>query len=368
MNSCLSLSESVKGHLSAAVHEGVFPGAVLVATRGGRVVCSAWAGSKSLEPAAGAVTVDTVFDLASLTKPLATGVALMKLVDDGRLDLDEPLGDILGSSAPGMEKATPRMALAHCAGFAGWLPFYHSLRLLKPAERRSSLRKLLRMLPAVYEPGEKCLYSDPGYMLLEWIVEKRSGLSLSEFSAGHYRTLGLKRTFLGTEARPGELTEADFAATERCRWRGKVLRGDVHDENAHVLDGWSGHSGLFGTAREVCLIAEYIMDHYRGVREDWISSRTARAFLDRGSSPCPGTRVLAWDVPSVENSSSGRFFSSNTVGHLGFTGTSLWMDLERESVVVLLTNRVHPTRDNDKIRIFRPFIHDEVMKGMGLSG
>ena len=145
------------------------------------------------------------------------------------------------------------------------------------------------------------------------------------------------------------------------------MRGEVHDENAFALGGWSGHAGLFGIAEEVFLLARHISAHYRGDRCDWISPSTARNFLDRGSSRCRGTWVLGWDTPTEGSSTSGRYFSRNTVGHLGFTGTSLWIDLERDVIVVLLTNRIHPVRGNEKIRAFRPFIHDAVMRAMGYA-
>jgi serine-type D-Ala-D-Ala carboxypeptidase len=195
-------------------------------------------------------------------------------------------------------------------------------------------------------------------------VEKCSGMSLADISNAHYRSLGLKSTYLGRGAKPEELNETRFAATEYCPWRGRILRGEVHDENAYILDGWSGHAGLFGTASDVYLLARHLAGHYRADRDDWIRPGTAQHFLSRGSSRCPGTFVLGWDTPTEGFSSSGRYFSRNTVGHLGFTGTSLWMDLERDVTVVLLTNRVHPTRTNEKIRNFRPVIHDAVMRAI----
>lgn len=369
MNLPPSITERVKGLLTAAVTGGVFPGAVLLAATRGEIRCLAAAGSRCIEPVPEPLSVDTVFDLASLTKPLATGIAMMKLVDEGRLDLDEPLGRVLGlPAARGLDAATSRMVMSHCGGFPDWIPFHRRLSLVGPARRRALLRRLLWDLPPAYPPGTGSLYSDPGYMLLEWIVEKCSGFSLAEFSAAHYRSLGLKRTFLGHGATPAELVEADFAATERCPWRNRVVRGEVHDENAYALGGWSGHAGLFGTAEEVYSVARHLADHYRGDRNDWIRPETARRFLDRGASPCSGTWVLGWDTPSEGSSSSGRFFSRSSVGHLGFTGTSVWMDLARDVIVVLLTNRIHPTRSNEKIRAFRPLIHDAVMQAMGYAG
>ncbi len=360
-----SISESINVHLEAAVSGGVFPGAVLLAAARGEILCLTAAGFKCIEPAEEPMDIDTVFDLASLTKPLATGSAVMKLVDEGRLDLDEPVHHILElEPGPGRSRVTCRMLLGHCGGFPAWEPFYRRLSSVEPGERRSLLRAALWELPQAYRPGTKSLYSDPGYMLLEWVVEKCSGMSLADISNAHYRSLGLKSAYLGREAKPGELNEPRFAATEYCPWRGRIVRGDVHDENAYILDGWSGHAGLFGTASDVYLLARHVAAHYRGDRDDWIRPGTAQHFLSRGSARCPGTFVLGWDTPTEGFSSSGKYFSRNTVGHLGFTGTSLWMDLERDVTVVLLTNRVHPTRTNEKIRSFRPFIHDAVMRAI----
>ncbi len=368
-----SITEIIHKHLTDAVKEEVFPGAVLLAAAGDEIVCHTCASFKCTEPAREPIDIDTVFDLASLTKPLATGIAMMKLVDERRLDLDAPVHRILDlPPGRGREEVTSRMLLAHCGGFPAWEPFYRRLALVEPAKRRSVLRALLWKLPQAYPPGTKCLYSDPGYMLLEWVIEKCSGFSLAEISNTHYRSLGLKRTYLGRHAKPKELNKKQFAATERCPWRKRVVRGDVHDENAYILDGWSGHAGLFGSAKEVYLLAQHVADHYHGKRADWIKPDTARSFLNVGSSRCPGTYVLGWDTPTAGCSSSGSFFSPNTVGHLGFTGTSLWMDLERNVTIVLLTNRVHPTRENEKIHLFRPFIHDaaykEILKIKGDGG
>jgi serine-type D-Ala-D-Ala carboxypeptidase len=357
------IGKTIHKHLETAVEEGVFPGAVLLAAVRGEIVCLTGAGFKCLEPDRESIEIDTVFDLASLTKPLATAIAMMKLVDERRLDLDEPVHRILDLPLdPGRKEVTSRMLLGHCGGFPAWEPFYRRLALVEPAARRPLLRTLLWKLPQAYPPGTKCLYSDPGYMLLEWVIEKAAGLSLTDISNAHYRSLQLERTYLGQTAKPKELSKTQFAATERCPWRKRVVRGDVHDENAYVLDGWSGHAGLFGTAAEVYVLARHVVDSYFGKRDGWITPGTARRFLSLGSSRCPGTYALGWDTPTPGGSSSGSFFSRATVGHLGFTGTSLWIDLERDVAIVLLTNRVHPTRTNEKIRVFRPFIHDAVFK------
>ncbi len=136
----------------------------------------------------------------------------------------------------------------------------------------------------------------------------------------------------------------------------------MHDENAYAVGGYSGHAGLFGTAEEVCKIIKLLREHYFGMQQDYLKPETVRTFFTRQDKVEGSTWALGWDTPSLKDSSSGRFFSENSVGHLGFSGTSVWMDLEKDVVVILLTNRVHPTRANEKIRAFRPMIHDLIMK------
>ena len=136
----------------------------------------------------------------------------------------------------------------------------------------------------------------------------------------------------------------------------------MDDENAYAVGGYSGHAGLFGTAEEVYEIVKLLKEHYLGVLQDHLNPKIVRTFFTRQERTEGSTWALGWDTPSIKNSSSGRFFSENSVGHLGFTGTSVWMDLEKDVVVILLTNRIHPTRDNEKIRAFRPKIHDLIMK------
>ena len=136
----------------------------------------------------------------------------------------------------------------------------------------------------------------------------------------------------------------------------------MHDENAYALGGYSGHAGLFGTAGELYSLSDLLMGHYQGERGDYLRPETVRAFFSRQDLVNGSTWALGWDTPSPENSSSGKRFSARSVGHLGFSGTSVWMDLEQDVIVILLTNRIHPTRKNEKIRVFRPALHDLVME------
>ena len=157
----------------------------------------------------------------------------------------------------------------------------------------------------------------------------------------------------------------EFAATEDCPWRKRVIQGEVGDENAHALGGHSGHAGLFGTAEEVHVIVNMLREHYRGKRSDLFRPETVREFFRRQDIAEGSDWALGWDTRALEGSSAGRHFSRESVGHTGFTGTSVWMDLEKDVAAILLTNRVHPTRSNDRIKAFRPRIHDLIMEELG---
>jgi len=360
--------DRVEALLNRGVVEGVYPGAVLLVAFEGDVLFQ-HVGSRALVPKVLPMERDTIFDLASLTKPLATTLAVMKLVDSGKIELDQPLEDLLPKTLPQDKRTiTPRLLLSHSAGFADWKPFHIDLDNIRPEERKANLREQLINIPLIYPLGKGTLYSDLGFMVLEWVVEEVAGVKLPRSLHRHfYDPLGLNKTFFYEHAVPIRSGEDQVAATEDCPWRKKVLKGVVHDENAYALGGYSGHAGLFGNAREVYTLVCLLREHYRGEREDYLRPETVRAFFRRQDLVKDSTWALGWDTPSSENSSSGGHFSKRSVGHLGFTGTSVWIDLERDVIVIFLTNRVHPTRKNKKIRAFRPLLHDRVMEELDLA-
>jgi CubicO group peptidase (beta-lactamase class C family) len=357
--------DRIESLLADGLQEAVYPGTVLVVARGGEVLFEKAAGYRILIPRKAPMQKDTIFDLASLTKPMATAVAVMVLIDHGKLDLDEPLETLLSQELPRDKKRlTPRWLLSHSAGLADWNSFYLGLESIRPEERKQMLRKWIMDMPLVYPPGKGVLYSDLGFMVLEWIVEKKSGLPLPRFLDRHvYGPLHLGRTLFAT--RPTGFGEEAFAATEDCPWRKRVILGEVHDENAFVVGGYSGHAGLFGSAADVYRMVNHLWEHYVGARRDIFSPETVKRFFTRQNLVEESTFALGWDTPSAKGSSAGRYFSSKSVGHLGFTGTSVWMDLEKDILVVFLTNRIHPSRDNEKIRQFRPRLHDAIMEELG---
>jgi CubicO group peptidase (beta-lactamase class C family) len=347
-----------------ALEDGVFPGAVLLISAEDKVLFHGAYGYASIIPARQLMTTDTLFDLASLTKPLATTLAIMTLAADGVLTIDQEIGDILGLGRDNPKAGiTLKQLLSHSAGLPAYQPYFERLRAYPSGERKTILRAWLLDEPLAAAPGETALYSDLGFMLLEWIIEKASGQGLDDFAlAKIYRPLGLVFTgFRPINSRSLPDTGV-IAATEECPWRKKVLCGEVHDDNAYAVGGVCGHAGLFGTAEELYGLLRMILKAYRREAETGIFRRELiSVFLARQESPRGTTWALGFDTPSEEGSSAGRYFSRKSVGHLGFTGVSFWMDLERKIIILLLTNRVHPSRANEKIKAFRPLIHDAIM-------
>ncbi|MBW1739649.1 MAG: serine hydrolase [Deltaproteobacteria bacterium] len=347
--------------MQQGVDERVFPGGVLLIAREGRVLFFEAFGRARLIPER-PMTTHTVFDLASLTKPLATTVGLMRLVQQKKLNLDQTLGTaITAFSETNKKEVTIRQLLSHTSGFPDYRPYYKTLIKLPPADRKSKLRDLLIDEDVIHEPGRASVYSDLGYMVLEWAVEVASEEKLDAFvERSIYRPLGLEHLFFIplNQSQPKE--NHHFAATEDCPWRGKILEGEVHDENAYALGGVAGHAGLFGTAQDVCQLLEALLNAYTGKSNTGLFDRgVVQTFFERQSDL--GSWALGFDTPSETNSSSGHYFSNESVGHLGFTGTSFWMDLRKGVIVILLTNRIHPTRENERIKAFRPLLHDTVM-------
>lgn len=344
-----------------ALADGVFPGAVLrVSEKGGCVFEKAY-GVTDLQTGRN-VAAATVFDLASLTKSLAGATALMILVQQGKLSLDSTIGDLIPEFARNEKKdLTVCQLLCHMSGLADYKPYYEKLGSLAQKEREAALRSMLLAEPLVHLPGSRVVYSDIGYMILNWMVEVLSGMYIDDFVHQEvFNPLGIRDLYY---IRKSGMKDPDrcYAATEVCGWRNRTLAGEVHDQNAWVMGGRAAHAGLFGTAAGVDeLLAEFLAVYHN----DRASRVFHRSVLRRFLAECGSSRrTPGFDMPSAQGSSSGRYFSPSSVGHLGFTGTSFWMDLERRITVILLTNRIHPTSANVKIRVFRPVIHDTVMEG-----
>lgn len=363
---------AIQTALEQAVAIGVFPGAVLAVRRGRGPVMLATAGRLSGDPPGEPVSGSTVYDLASLTKPLATVTSLALLLQEGKGRLEDQVSDLLPelTGAP-VGSATLRHLLTHSSGLPGWRPFYERLSpsaiLPSSAQARADAeRRLLQEIKQealIYRPGESSVYSDLGFMLLGFVVERLSGVTLDRFViervAEPLKAHPLAFRPFGNGANSSDHSPAgSIAPTEYDSWRGRLLRGEVHDENAAALGGVAGHAGLFGTAEAVLAVTGAWLGGYHG-GDSILTADVVRRFTRR-STDVPGSSwALGWDTPSSP-SSSGERFSGRSFGHLGYTGTSIWIDPLSELEVVLLSNRVHPTRKNERIRAFRPAIHDLV--------
>ena len=318
------IDRAVKQGLAA----GGFPGAAVVVGRGGAIVWEKGYGSSDW--GFGLPTVDarsTIYDVASLTKVVATTAAVMVLYDRGKLKLDTPVGRYLPEFRRGDKaRVTVRDLLTHRSG----LPAGRDLR---PAHNAREARRLVLATPLDAPPGSRSEYSDVGADVLGFVVEAVSGERLDQFvSRTVYRRLGLRNTLF----RPGRDRRSRIAPTENYPPRGYPLRGEVHDEAAYELGGVAGHAGLFATASDLAVFAQMMLNGgtYKGVRI--VSDTTVARFTERSA----GSRALGWDT-CIGGGSCGFHLGPRAFGHTGYTGTSLWIDPDRQAFVIVLTNWVH---------------------------
>jgi len=370
--------QPVDNAFNEAVAQGVFPGAVVLVCKDEQVVFEKAFGYRSLLPEKSPMRTDTIFDLASLTKPVATTVAIMLLVGEKKLRTDDKLTRVIPMFGVfGKSMTTFRHLLSHASGLAAWKPYYEEIIKNEKAGRinfvvsraaKSYVLEQIHRDKPLSPPGAQALYSDLGFMVLAEAVETISSNGLDRFCQERiFKPLGLRSTgFVDlTELRKRRLqpVEEMIAPTENCPWRKKILCGEVHDDNAYAMGGVCGHAGLFSSARDVHTFL-LRMNHCLLGKDDFLPQDVVQEFLTKDSSVPNSTYALGWDTPSPANSSSGTLFSPRSVGHLGFTGCSMWWDIEKNCHVILLTNRVHPSRKNEKIRDFRPHVHDLIMKAL----
>lgn len=370
----MTVPDVIQAAMDQAVRDGVFPGAVLAVRLSGNIRCLAVCGRLSAEPTSSPVQASTIYDLASLTKPLVTVTLVLVLIQKGRLQLDVPIKSLLVElDRVPIGSASLRDLLTHSTGLPGWRPFHERLEAkgIVPGGTDSDVRQAvlecIREEPLIYERGEKSLYSDLGFMLLGFIVERVHGSHLDRsFEEIVARPLQAKPLLFTPAVAASSRVDAPhidrsmIAPTEWEARRGRFLRGEVHDENAAAMGGVAGHAGLFGTAEAILAVSGAWLNAHHG-RSSILDHRLVREFTRRQTQVPASSWALGWDTPSAP-SSSGRYLSPESFGHLGYTGTSLWIDPKRELEVVLLTNRVHLSRNNDAIRAFRPMIHDLVFQ------
>lgn len=360
--------------LTGAVQDGVTPGAVVLAGRAGTIGVREVVGLRQKTPAEHPADLDTVWDLASLTKPLVTSLLTMRAVHSGAISLDEPLSVAPeGADRTTMGAITVRWALAHAAGFAAHLPFWSTAlgeggtAAGTPAARAAVIAAAARA-PLAYPPGTRSLYSDLDFILLGDLLERRLGDRIDRLAAGLGPPHGTAALGYCPIGEPSPVT-GPFAATQACPTRGRVAVGEVDDLNAYAMGGVSGHAGLFGTVDAVASIANALLAAYRGAGATGGAPIVDREVLRLFWTPAgvPGSRwCLGWDRPGLEGSLAGDRLSRDGVGHLGFTGVSLWLDPERETFVTLLTNRVHPAfRDDPRFRTLRRTVNDVALELVG---
>lgn len=362
--------KAIKKLLKEGVTEGIFPGAAAGVHWGlghDRRKAFEIYGNASLYPEKKILKRNTFFDLASLTKPLATTMALLCLKKENKINLDEPLPSLLARKITGEKKRiTIRNLLSHSSGFPAHKEYFRILKDVPSTEKKEKLENLILQEELIYNPGRSSVYSDIGFMLLGLIVEKKSGYSLEAYVDKKVLTpleLGEKIFYNCLNSNNANLQVKEYAATEKCSWRGKVLYGEVHDDNCYALGGVAGHSGLFGNIESVTEYTGKILDIWQCcAKHPNINKEDLKIFFKRQTEIADSSWVLGFDTPALKNSSSGKYFSPPSIGHLGFTGTSFWLDPVKKVGIILLTNRVHPSRDNTKIKQFRPYFHDSIME------
>jgi CubicO group peptidase (beta-lactamase class C family) len=347
-----------------AIASGAFPAASIEVGHADGPIWRFATGRLTYDIESAPVDEETVFDLASLTKVIATTTLMMRAVDDGRVQLDDPVRKWIPEWR-GVDRETVTIAdlLSHASGLTAYMPFF------RDATGRFEFQHAIASMPLEYVPRSQSIYSDLGFILLGFILEDaaphnpafRGGAGTFDPSrtlATQFHRLASFFTAEPLRFSPPRAWRVRIAPTEIDPWRGRLLRGEVHDENTWALGGVAGHSGIFGTAAGVGTFARAAL---RTIGGEVILAKpdTVRAFIRKVGTP-GSSRALGWDT-MLPTSSCGTQLSPTAIGHTGFTGTSLWIDWERDLYVVFLTNRVHPTRANESIRQVRPRLHDAIV-------
>jgi len=349
--------------IEKAISERAFPGATIAVGYRGRVSLHSF-GRLSYDDAAPATKIDTMYDIASLTKVVVTTTLVEKLVEEdfaSPLNLDAPIDRYLpewdnGPQPQWRRKVTVRNLMTHTSGLPPFKEYWRT-----STSKQETISRII-IEPLEYEPGTKVVYSDLGIILLAEIIQRLTGRPLNELADEYiFDPLGMQHSLY----LPPKKLWPEIAPTEiDNQLRHHLVQGEVHDENAFVIGGVSGHAGVFSTSPDLAAFCQMLLNggiyaHQRVLKRSTIAEFTVPQAL------ADNTRTLGWVVPT-EGSSSGHYFSTHSYGHTGFTGTTIWIDPDRQLFVVLLTNRVNPTRENHKIAEVRPAVHDAVLQGLGL--
>lgn len=340
--------------LGSGIDQFACPGAALAVACRGKLIALKGMGRFTYETGSTRVTAGTIYDLASVTKVVATTAACMILYERGALELDQPVFRLLPEfpgSDPQRMQVTFRMLLAHSSG----LPAY--VKLFQTAHNREELLRQAYQVPLTAAPGTRAEYSDIGFILLGEALERITGEPLDSFCRREiFSPLGLSRMAYSP---PAEWKPLIPPTEDDKTFRRRTIQGEVNDENAFVMGGVAGHAGCFATAQDVSIFGQCMLQGGTPI----VRPETVEIFTRRADFP-PGTsRALGWDTPS-QPSQSGNFLSSRSYGHLGYTGTSLWIDPDRQLSVTLLTNRTWPDRSSQFIRQLRPAIHNAILEAL----
>jgi CubicO group peptidase (beta-lactamase class C family) len=327
----------------AGIRQGLYPGAVVVIGRRDSILYARGYGHFTWNPASRVPDPDsTLWDIASITKVVASAASAMRLVDQGKLDLDAPVGRYLPRFSGGLKKqVTVRMLLDHTSGLKPYEPIYR-----RAGRSRSRMIKLLYAQPLVRPPGDSAAYSDLNAMLLGLVIESASRTSLDRFADVEvFNPLGMEQTRYLVPARLKRRTVPSGI------WRGEPVPGDVNDQNAAAFGGVAGHAGVFSTGMDLARFAQVWLRDGMGPDGPWVGPATMRQFLTRGARS--GTRLLGWDSPELngeEPSIYGTLISQSAYGHTGFTGTELWIDPTHDLFLVFLTNRTFDPKAQDSLK------------------
>ena len=349
-------SDNIEFMVNNAINEKVFPGCVVLVSYFGKTVFHKGFGCFDYSDKSRKINKNTIYDLASLTKVIATVPTIMILKDKGEIDLDKKVNYYL-PEFKGRHKSRVKIRnlLSHSSGLPSWKPLFET------SNNKTNLLENLYKVPLEYIPETDCEYSDLGFILLGEIIERIASNPLDKFCRNHiFKPLKMRSTYFC----PPKRIRINIPPTEHSPRRERIIQGEVHDENAYVMGGVSAHAGLFSNVTDIAVFCQMILNGgtYNGV--SLINSDTIREFTKRVENINQCKWALGWRIFMGENDIMGSFFSERSFGHLGYTGTSIWIDPERELFTILLTNRVHPTSENKKISDFRPALHDEIMKSI----
>jgi CubicO group peptidase (beta-lactamase class C family) len=340
--------------LRLAIADHVFPAASVAVTHQGKLVALKAFGQFTYELDSPSVTPASIFDLASLTKVVATTSMAMLLYERGLLDLDLPVVAVVGEFAgedPRRDAVTIRMLLAHSSG----LPAYE--KLFPRVHTREELLSAAIATPLTADPGSRAEYTDIGFIILGVALERIADQSLNHFCQHEvFGPLAMTRTTFNP---PSAWRGGTVPTANDVSFRHRIIQGEVQDENTSVMGGIAGHAGLFSTVEDVAIFAHAMLAGGRPI----LRPETLAVFTRREPSPLGTSRALGWDTPSSP-SQSGKYFSANSIGHLGYTGTSLWIDPDRQLSITLLTNRTWPDCKNQAIKQVRPKFHDAVIEAL----